>query len=204
MIRNTRGAVCAATSPTFFFGTAPAGACQSPNAASSCGMIFSSEVSPATRMRTLSGRSHCDWKRRRSSAVSDLIEASSPLPVSGMLYAWPLPYSSGGKVRSASPFGWVFSCAMLASHCARMRSMSSALNAGLRTVSANSASDGCSWSLSALSEAPHTSRSQSVPMIAPRRWRRLATSTESSDLVLSPSSVAVKLAVPSLPPWSAA
>lgn len=82
--------------------------------------------------------------------------------------------------------------------------MSAASNAGLRTMSENSCSDGCSWSLSASSEALQLSRSQPTAVIAPRRWRRCATSTESSAAVLSFINAALKLAVPSLPPWSAA
>ena len=79
---------------------------------------------------------------RMSAAVSDLIDASVPLPVNGIAYAWPSPYSSGGSVRSARPVGCVFSCAMPASHWPRMRAMSSSRKAGLRTMSANSVSDG--------------------------------------------------------------
>jgi hypothetical protein len=41
-------------------------------------------VSPATRMRALSGRIHARWKTRRSSIASDWIDASVPVPVNGI------------------------------------------------------------------------------------------------------------------------
>ena len=55
-IRYTRGLGGAFTVAMFFFGSGVAGAFQSPNTASSCGMIASSVVSPAIRNFALSGR----------------------------------------------------------------------------------------------------------------------------------------------------
>ncbi len=72
-----------ATAAMFFFGRAPEGARQSPNARSSSGFISAMVASPAMKIVALSGRSQVAWNFVRSPRVNALIEAGVPEPVKG-------------------------------------------------------------------------------------------------------------------------
>ena len=71
----------------FFVGRGVLGASQSLNARSSNGVISASVVSPAMKMRALSGRSQVPLKPTRSSRVIEAIDSSVPEPVNGTPYA---------------------------------------------------------------------------------------------------------------------
>ena len=136
---------------------------QSPRRASSSGTIWARVVSPTTITRALSGCSQSRWNATRSSRVSDAIDASVPLPVNGIAYGWPWPYSNGGITRSAAVCGRAFSCLMPAIQVARTRSSSPASKVGRRSTSASRSSDSGSLSLSA--DRPTEALSRPAPVV---------------------------------------
>ena len=85
-IRYTRGLSGTPTWAIASFGIADDGAFQSPKIALRRAVIASRVVSPATRIRTLSGRMKSRIQLRKSCASSDSIEAAVPEPVNGIAY----------------------------------------------------------------------------------------------------------------------
>ncbi len=133
----------------------------------------------------------------------DWMSTSLPLPVNGIAYGWPAPYSRVGITRIATALGLTFSCWMPAIQVALTRSISVWSKRGWRSMSAYRASDGARFSFSADRYTLVLSSEAEASSLAPSASAASANGSAPSLPAPSVSRPMVKLAVPDLRPWSA-